>query len=142
MKSAFFFQLLFLVFSFLPFILLAQPFTIGSGCRYQCFGTCDNIYQTVAAPNGATPAYTFNSGSGSFSALACSNYTLTGSYPSSPFNSGASCYVLSAGVYYAGQKIIINTYVACPLDDYLYLYTVPIIFIGFFFLKRTRYSIR
>jgi hypothetical protein len=134
-----FFLVVVLVFSYLPIKLMAQPYVIGNGCRYTCFGFCDNIYQTVAAPNGGTPAYEFDSGSGSFGALACSSYTLTGSYPSSPFNSGESCYILAGGTYYAGQKIVINSYMACPFGDYIYIFMLPIIFIGFFHLRKIRF---
>ncbi|PWS29655.1 hypothetical protein [Pedobacter paludis] len=89
--------------------LIAQSFTVGQACRYQCFGTCDNIYQTYFGQHNGQRAYVFDSSQGNHAELACSIYsesTVLG-----------SCYVEQFGLYYSGYAINITQVITCPLDS-------------------------
>lgn len=113
--------------------LNAQTYVVGQACRYQCFGTCDNVYQTYIA--GTSPrTYVFNGSQGTFASLRCSNYTVS--------TTSGSCKVRETigGVStdYNGFSITINSVVRCPLDTNVLIFGFFLAGVGYFHLTGKR----
>jgi hypothetical protein len=109
--------------------LNAQTYVAGQACRYQCFGTCDNVYQTYVT--GSSPRiYLFDGSQGTFASLQCSNYTVS--------TTSGSCKVRQtlAGVTtdYNGFSITITKVIRCPLDGNVLIFGFFLAGVGYFHL--------
>jgi hypothetical protein len=116
--------------------LNAQTYVAGEACRYQCFGACDNVYQTYVT--GTSPRiYLFDGSQGTFASLRCSNYTVN------PTSGTCKVRQTVAGVTtdYNGFSITITKVIRCPLDANVLILGFFLAGVGYFHLtgKRKRF---
>lgn len=109
--------------------IMAQAFTAtaGQACRYECFGTCDNIYQNYFGQHNSQRAYVFDGSQGNYHDLRCSIYTESTQL--------GSCYVEQGGLYYSGYALNITQIIHCPLDSMAMLLFLVSSLFGYFQLK-------